>query len=258
MRGRARGVVSGHGLVWALAGLGAAMAACGGSEPATSSTTEAVSTGSSTGSGSTTGADGSSDGASTTWVIPDFGPPPPSQSATCATYVACASELGVDELDAIEQMYGWDGTCWDGDAAQASACTTTCEQELSTLVMGLEAMGEPVPEVCAPPAYVPWAEIEAMLEANCVTGCHEPGGEDSSLDLSDGAYYAIYQVASDQSDLYLVDPGDHEQSYLWHKVNGSQGGAGGGGARMPKGAAPLTAEQIDALADWIDGGAAMF
>lgn len=232
--------------------------ACGEGGPGTSGASE-----SGTGAASTAGEGTSgSDGSETQWMPPDpdgsDGPPMPSQTASCASWVACAGALQERDAEAIEQMYGSDGACWAGDAAQAAACAGACEDELAAAVMELEAMGQAVPEACDPPRNVSWSEIDGILAAHCVEGCHEPGGVDSSLDLSDGAYYAIYGVASDQSQLYLVDAGSKEESYLWHKVSGSQGSVGGSGSRMPQGVRPLTTEQIDAIGDWIDNGAQNF
>lgn len=230
--------------------------ACGEPEPGPSGATEG---GSSTGAASGTAADTSTgEGAETTWMLPDVGPPTPHQTASCSSWVACATELGVDGLAEIEAAYGIAGTCWDGDGAQATMCDDECKAELDMAVMELEAMGQAVPEACDPPQTVSWAEIEAIIDANCVEACHEPGGEDSSLDMSSGAYYAIYGVASSQSSLTLVAAGSHEDSYFWHKVNGSQGSVSGSGSTMPKGAAMLAAEDIEAIADWIDGGAQPF
>ena len=249
-RGVGRGARLRRGLVVGLV-LGPA---CGDPDPEPAGATD---TGTSTGAASGTAADTSSEDG-TTWMLPDVGSPTPQQTASCSSWVACATELGADGLADIEAAYGIDGTCWDGDVAQATACDGECKAELATTVMELEAMGQAVPEACDPPQRVSWSEIEAILEANCVTDCHEPGGEDASLDLSDGAYYAIYGVASTQSLLFLVSAGSHEDSYLWHKVNGSQGSVGGSGSRMPKDARPLPQEDIDAIADWIDAGAQSF
>ena len=230
--------------------------ACSEPEPEPSGATDG---GSSTGAASGTGVDTSaSDGAETTWMLPDVGPPTPQQTASCSSWVACATELGLDGLAELEAAYGIAGTCWDGDGAQAATCDDECKAELDATVMELETMGQPVPEACDPPRTVSWAEIEAIIDANCVEACHEPGGEDSSLDMSSGAYYEIYGVASSQSLLFLVEAGSHEDSYFWHKVSGSQGSVGGSGSTMPKGAAMLSAEEIDAIADWIDGGAQPF
>jgi hypothetical protein len=228
---------------------------CGAPEPGPSGATEGdASTGATTG----TGADTSAGDGSTTSMLPDVGPPRPSQTASCSAWVTCATELAVPELEEIEAAYGIGGSCWGGDAAQAVACDGACTEALAATVMELEAMGQDVPEVCDPPRMVSWAEVEMIIDAHCVTACHEPGGEDASLDLSDGAYYALYGVASSQSLLSLVKAGSHQESYLWHKVNGSQGSVGGSGSRMPRGAEPLAPEQIEAIADWIDGGAQNF
>ncbi len=230
--------------------------ACGEPSPDPGGGTEGGST--SVGTSTGTGVDGSSEGSTTAPALPDLGPPVPHQTASCSAWVACATELGDPELPQIETEYGIDGTCWDGDSALAATCDDACKAAIEGTIMELEGMGQAVPEACDPPRTVSWAEIEAILDAGCVTACHEPGGEDESLDLSDGAYYSLYGVASSQSLLKLVDAGSHEDSYLWHKVSGSQGSVGGSGGRMPKGAPALTQEEIDAIADWIDGGAQPF
>lgn len=232
------------------------LGACPSSEP--SGPSDAGSTGvASTSGGSSSGVVDT--GTTAMWPDPvaSGGPPLPGQSIDCANYVACAAELMLSDADEIEQMYGFDAACWDS-LEETSVCDAACEEELAAIIMELEGQGQPVPEVCDPPEAVAWAEIQAIFDASCITACHEPGGSDPSLDLSRGAYYAIYQVASEQSLLYLVEPGSHEDSYLWHKVNGSQGSVGGGGGRMPKGLDPLPPEQVDAIADWIDAGASNF
>lgn len=235
--------------------IGSVALGCGEPEPGPMGVTQGdTSTGAATG----TAADGTAGDGSTGFMLPDVGPPRPSQTASCSTWVGCATELGVPELPDIEAAYGIDGSCWDGEVAQAVACDDACKEELATTVMELEAMGQAVPEACDPPMMVSWAAIETIIDDHCVTGCHEPGGEDASLDLSDGAYFAIYGVASSQSLFSLVEAGSHEESYLWHKVNGSQGSVGGSGSRMPRGVEPLVQEEIDMIADWIDGGAQSF
>jgi hypothetical protein len=59
-------------------------------------------------------------------------------------------------------------------------------------------------------------------------------------------------VASTVPGLVLIVPGDHQASYLWHKINGSYLEAGGNGSNMPLGA-PLTPGDISLIADYIDG-----
>jgi hypothetical protein len=51
----------------------------------------------------------------------------------------------------------------------------------------------------------------------------------------------------------LIAPGDHLQSYLWHKVAGTHSIAQGLGQRMPVNAS-WSQETIDLLGQWIDLG----
>lgn len=110
-----------------------------------------------------------------------------------------------------------------------------------------------------PPADVPhvvrFFDIQPIFAAHCVTDCHSPGGEYPELDLGPSARSNLVLVASAGSSLLLVSAGDHEASYLWHKINGTQGEVGGMGTRMPEGAEPLAQDDIDLIAAWIDGGA---
>lgn len=238
------GLIFGAGLM-----LGAACGSPEGSGPGEGTTT---------GVGTTGATSSGDDESSTTPQLIDLGDgPPPSQTADCADYVACAQTLMLADAATLEQTYGPEGACWDTDE-QAEACDETCEQELAAIIMQLEADGEPVPETCDPPEPVTWSEISMMISQTCVSGCHEPGGSDESLDLSGNAYLSLYQVSAEQSALYLVDPGSHQQSYLWHKLSGSQGSVGGGGSRMPRDAEPWPPALIDGVAAWIDDGAPNF
>lgn len=114
---------------------------------------------------------------------------------------------------------------------------------------------------CAEEAPTPTAgvsfteEIEPRLLA--CTGCHAGEAPDGSFDLTDGSMYdRLVEVPSGQApDLFLVEPGNADYSYLWHKVNGTQSLAGGAGTRMPMGA-PWTEADIELLRWWIELGAA--
>ena len=61
-------------------------------------------------------------------------------------------------------------------------------------------------------------------------------------------------VPANQSGLDRIEPGDHQASYLWHKINGTHRvePANGSGQRMPRGGTPLTEEEITRLAGYID------
>jgi len=55
--------------------------------------------------------------------------------------------------------------------------------------------------------------------------------------------------------LNLIEPGDPERSYLVHKLRGTHGLAGGGGARMPVADTPLDDAEQAAVEAWIANGA---
>jgi hypothetical protein len=195
---------------------------------------------------------------STTFPFPDpsgGGPTGPQQTGNCKRYLECATELAVEGLDDLVVQYGPDGTCWDFGADEASACNQTCQVELGALAQMLEDAGEVVPPACEPPPQVGFAVIAQIIDDNCVAACHELGGEYDELLLAPDPYGEIVGGFSTQSSLRLIEPGDHQSSYLWHKVAGSHGSAGGSGARMPKGGPALSPGDIDDLANWIDGGA---
>lgn len=85
-------------------------------------------------------------------------------------------------------------------------------------------------------------------------GCHQGDEPDAGLDLWDAPYDSIVGVPSTQADMALVEPGDHLYSYLWHKINGTQGIAGGSGTAMPLDGL-LDDDEVALVAEWIDAGA---
>ena len=91
-----------------------------------------------------------------------------------------------------------------------------------------------------------------ILEPRCVEH-HGDHAVEAGLDLSEGMSHAsLVNVPSSQAGMDLVEPGDAENSYLVHKIEGR---AGIVGARMPPRGDPLTAEEIRAIRDWITAGA---
>jgi hypothetical protein len=98
-------------------------------------------------------------------------------------------------------------------------------------------------------------------------GCHDGGA--FVPDLRDGnAYEEILCQESLLTDLNYVEPGSSADSYLFHKVDGTQGDVEGcEGDTMPCGVQmpnsfdpdmlppPLGAADIATIQEWIDGGA---
>ena len=97
---------------------------------------------------------------------------------------------------------------------------------------------------------------EQVFSTTCaVSGCHAPPGPQLDLDLSAGQARAhLVGVASvEQPARSRVTAGEPLDSYLFMKITGD---ARISGERMPLGGAPLAPEQLQAIRDWIEAGAA--
>jgi hypothetical protein len=99
------------------------------------------------------------------------------------------------------------------------------------------------------------ADIQPIWDMYCtLPACHD--GATFPPDLTEGnAYASIVGVASSQSDLNFVEPGSADDSYLWHKINGTQVEAGGNGLMMPYDGTEVAAADLAAIEEWINGGA---
>ncbi len=74
------------------------------------------------------------------------------------------------------------------------------------------------------------------------------------LDLAD-VHPATVAVASTQSKLLLVAPGEPETSYLMHKMDGTHADVGGSGSLMPMASTPISEAERDIVRAWIADGA---
>jgi hypothetical protein len=100
------------------------------------------------------------------------------------------------------------------------------------------------------------ADIQPIWDANCVTACHTTGGSAQTYILFDMDAFGqlVDKPSGSYPGLTLVTPGDRDTSYLWHKLNGTQVEAGGGGSKMPL-AGMLSADDLEKIGSWIDQGA---
>lgn len=92
-----------------------------------------------------------------------------------------------------------------------------------------------------------------VFNTRCIS-CHGSVRLEQGLNLQTNAYNNLVNRRSTQSTgLFLVSPGNPEQSYLIHKLDGRSGIQG---TQMPQGASPLSATDIDVIKRWIQNGAA--
>jgi hypothetical protein len=67
-------------------------------------------------------------------------------------------------------------------------------------------------------------------------------------------YGELGEASSQAPALMRVEPGSPDDSYLWHKLSGTQATVGGSGSNMPK-VGSLTADEKSWIEQWILDGA---
>lgn len=96
---------------------------------------------------------------------------------------------------------------------------------------------------------------ENVFSPKCAqSGCHAGPNPQQDMNLSAGrAHDNIVNVRSNEkSDLFRVQPGSPDDSYLVHKIEGRSSIVG---QQMPLGQDPLSPEEITAIRSWIEDGA---
>jgi Ca2+-binding RTX toxin-like protein len=96
------------------------------------------------------------------------------------------------------------------------------------------------------------AEIQPIFTSRCIE-CHSGANAPHGLRLNEGESYGrLVNVQSREvTSLMRVEPGDPDNSYLVHKITGTQAVGG----RMPLNRTPLTDAQINLIRSWISEGA---
>jgi hypothetical protein len=98
------------------------------------------------------------------------------------------------------------------------------------------------------------SDVQPILNENCVA-CHQSGSAERGLVLEAGkAYQNIVNIRSKESKLNLITPGQPDQSYLLHKLSGTQKKVAGSGEQMPLGD-PLPPAKVLVVQRWIAAGA---
>ena len=101
------------------------------------------------------------------------------------------------------------------------------------------------------------SHVQPILSTSCaLSGCHAGASPQEGMNLSSGLMHSnTVNVPSNESSLDRIEPGQPDQSYLVHKIQGTQGTVGGSGVRMPFGGAPLSQANIDIIRAWVADGA---
>lgn len=136
-------------------------------------------------------------------------------------------------------------------SGSTTASSTTMDPSAESTGADGSSSGDPLPEV------VFEDDVQPLLNANCT--CHLAGSSGMmtapTLNLNPGSAHAnLVGVAAVGGPGSLVEAGSVEDSYLWHKVNGTHLDAGGAGDKMPP-AVDLDADQLLVLEAWIASGA---
>lgn len=105
---------------------------------------------------------------------------------------------------------------------------------------------------CPPPPPTWVADVEPIIDARC-GGCHTNGG--ASGGRSWNTYADMFQMSIDVPTMQEIEPFDRQNSYIWHKINGTQASVGGSGSRMPLSGGFLNSTQLNTIGAWIDAGA---
>jgi hypothetical protein len=115
------------------------------------------------------------------------------------------------------------------------------------------ATTDPLDGADFPPTYDDDIYPDLML-VEC-TPCHVNGGANGGFNMD--LYTNIVNAPSDDvPTMDRIEPFDTANSYLWHKINGTQNQVGGAGKRMPRDGPPfLTVDQTALIEDWILTGA---
>lgn len=139
--------------------------------------------------------------------------------------------------------------CFGADACAAAPCT---ESQWSLIAAGIQLPGSFLLPNDTKATFS--GNVQPIFTQSCATNlaCHVAGGA-GPVDLSvPGSYAAIFEVPAGQNPAKnYVTPFNVDGSYLFDKIIGT-----GLGSRMPIGAPPLSAEQEDAIRNWILEGAA--
>ena len=113
---------------------------------------------------------------------------------------------------------------------------------------------KPVTIECTPANetyQVTYGAIISKIKDSCSSnGCHTGGSQAGGLALDDEVFIqnTVGVKAKGNADLYLIHPGEPEQSFLLQRLQGAEGT----GSQMPLGGTPFNDEELELFVNWID------
>jgi hypothetical protein len=161
---------------------------------------------------------------------------------------------GAGALAAGNTSVAGSGTSISGMNSQGGAGSGNTMNSSSAAGMG--GLGGGTPNSATPGDDGTSFETSVQPFINMACNCHQSNPLMAPFSLKTGeAYQAIVNVASSQvTTMMLVKPGSTQESYLWHKVNGTFLDVGGTGMIMPF-TIPLTEAEKKIFEAWIVAGA---
>ncbi len=122
-------------------------------------------------------------------------------------------------------------------------------------LLGCQGANTPLPPTSETVSFA--ADIQPIFNNRCIF-CHSVGGladlRGIQLKLTEGVSYDLLvdQASVQNADLTIVVPGDAQASLVFLKVSSDSPPVG---ARMPLAGAPLPANELGLIRDWINQGA---
>ncbi len=182
--------------------------------------------------------------------------------ADAATDATSDGECDPQHFDAVDD----DCQCqvgWNNHVCIAGKVVCVCDGDVSVFDTAQPDVADTSGTDTSPDTTTaPFSAVQAVFDARC-TNCHSatalglPGY--AALPLTSDVSYKnlVNQPAHETCGNVLVAPGKPKESYLWQKLTVD---APCSGSHMPAKfeilpAAPLTAEQLAAIQDWIAAGA---
>jgi hypothetical protein len=116
-----------------------------------------------------------------------------------------------------------------------------------------EALG-PIQNNPTEPPTLTDVQTRVFTQSCALSGCHLGSSAPLGLDLSEGQAYGntVGVVSVEVPALFRIEPGNPDASYLVQKIEGAPDIVG---SQMPLGRAPLSADAITLVRDWIAAGA---